>query len=250
MGKKCKCPPEGAPEWMVTYGDMVTLLLCFFVLIVSFSEIKKEDQFQAVVEEIKKAFGLKGGGGKLPTKEDPELTLIERIEAVRLSHVKVPTKSNSMDPGTDGIENTVTTVRKGDLFTDGTRIVFEPGSASLSSLGREMLDQLSNQFRGSNHIIEVHGHAARLELEGTNSLHRDLYELSFARARAVMLYLTDPSGINLDQKRFRVVANAAREPLVQRDYATTAREPNRRVEVYATESLVAEFEQPDPTATR
>ncbi|MEM1097808.1 MAG: flagellar motor protein MotB, partial [Planctomycetota bacterium] len=34
MAKKQKCPPAGAPEWMTTYGDMMTLLLCFFVLIV------------------------------------------------------------------------------------------------------------------------------------------------------------------------------------------------------------------------
>ncbi|MFW6344273.1 MAG: flagellar motor protein MotB, partial [Sediminispirochaetaceae bacterium] len=30
--RRKKCPPEGAPEWMLTYGDMVTLLLTFFVM--------------------------------------------------------------------------------------------------------------------------------------------------------------------------------------------------------------------------
>ncbi len=35
--KKCNCPPEGLPGWMATYGDMVTLLLCFFVLLFAMS---------------------------------------------------------------------------------------------------------------------------------------------------------------------------------------------------------------------
>ena len=42
MPKKKEEQEEGAPAWMVTYGDMVTLLLCFFVLLFSMSEIKKD----------------------------------------------------------------------------------------------------------------------------------------------------------------------------------------------------------------
>ena len=114
MGKKCKCPPAGAPEWMVTYGDMVTLLLCFFVLIVSFSEIKKKEEFQSVVEEIQKAFGMRGGGGKLPTEDDPALSLIERLEAVRMRQERIPNKSNVKDPGQTGREPRVTTIREGN----------------------------------------------------------------------------------------------------------------------------------------
>ena len=108
MAKKgCKCPPEGAPAWMLTYGDMMTLLLCFFVLIVSFSEIKKEDEFLAVVREIQKAFGMKGGGGKMPTNEDPSMSLIERLEALRLRFEIRPNYSNTEEPGMEGRETTV-----------------------------------------------------------------------------------------------------------------------------------------------
>ena len=45
----------GAPAWMVTYGDMMTLLLCFFVIIVAMSEIKKEEKFRQVLESIRQA---------------------------------------------------------------------------------------------------------------------------------------------------------------------------------------------------
>ena len=44
--------PKGAPEWLVTYGDAMTLLLCFFVIIVSMSEVKKDERFQRVMERL------------------------------------------------------------------------------------------------------------------------------------------------------------------------------------------------------
>ena len=241
--KKCKCPPAGAPEWMVTFGDMVTLLLCFFVLIVSFSEIKKEDIYQAVVEEIQKSFGMKGGGGKLPTQEDPELTLIERLEAVRLYQMKEPTRSNTVDPGAQGRERRVTRVREGDLFTTGTVIVFEPGSAQLSEQGKQALRDIAGMAQGLNNLIEVRGHAASMELEQVASDYEDLWGLTFARARAVFDYMTGIE-VGLSPKRFRLTANADREPLRQRTYSVSGQKPNRRVEVFVSESLVDDFQQP------
>ena len=47
----------GCPDYMVTYGDMMSLLLCFFVIIVSLSQFKEEQRFHAVMDSIKKAFG-------------------------------------------------------------------------------------------------------------------------------------------------------------------------------------------------
>ena len=58
MARKKKQAPAGAPQWMVTYGDMMTLLLCFFVIIVSMSEIKKDERFQEVIESIRSAFAI------------------------------------------------------------------------------------------------------------------------------------------------------------------------------------------------
>ncbi|MHC4092412.1 MAG: flagellar motor protein MotB, partial [Planctomycetota bacterium] len=57
MAKKKYKASAGAPAWMVTYGDMMTLLLCFFVLLVAMSEIKQEDKFLQVVESLRHAFG-------------------------------------------------------------------------------------------------------------------------------------------------------------------------------------------------
>ena len=59
--KKCApCPPTGAPDWMVTYGDLMTLLLCFFVLLFSFSEMDKL-QFESMKDSFTGAFGVMDG---------------------------------------------------------------------------------------------------------------------------------------------------------------------------------------------
>lgn len=251
MSKKCKCPPVGAPEWVLTYGDMMSLLLVFFIMIVSMSEIKKDDQFKAVVEEVKKAFGMQGGGGKLPTKDDPELSFIEVAEVIEMKKQQERNQSSSTDPGMDGRESTVTTIREGLVFTTGGRVTFEPGSADLNEYGRRQLLTVVDRenIRGTNNIIELRGHAELMELEAGDSDYTDLWTLSFARTRAVMEFLTSDA-VGLKADRFRLIANADREPLAKRAYTPADQMPNRRVEMLWTESLVQEFANPEPRTGR
>ncbi|MGB0766204.1 MAG: OmpA/MotB family protein [Phycisphaeraceae bacterium] len=241
--KKCKCPPPGAPDWMVTYGDMVTLLLCFFVLIVSFSEIKKQDQYQAVVEEIKKAFGMRGGGGKLPTKDDPALSLIERLEAIRMRQERVPNKSNVKDPGQSGREPRVTTIREGKQYAVGGKILFEPGSAELTEPNRlQLIDLVSRiKLKDSTNKIELIGHAASMELANSDGTSGDLRLLSYQRAAAVEDFLTGteiPSAYRLNGARFLLAGAADREPIDPRGINTDEARENRRVEIVVTEHVV------------
>ncbi len=249
MADKCKCPPAGAPEWMTTYGDMMTLLLCFFVLIVSFSEVKKEEQFQAVVEHIKQAFGMMGGGGKIPITDDPTMSLIKRLDAMRLKQEKQPNRSNTKDPGQKGREAKVTKIREGMVVGTGGRIHFEPGSAVLSEPVKQAVRELvaSAKIKGTENILELRGHASALELpEGGNGEFEDVWELSFARARALQEFMitAEPAGLGMNPERFRVSANGAREPLDSRAYTTAEEQLNRRVEVLVSETLVTEMQTP------
>ena len=232
---------------MVTYGDMVTLLLCFFVLIVSFSEIKKEDQFQAVVEEIKQAFGMKGGGGKLPTEDDPTLSLIERLESIRMRQERVPNKSNVKDPGQTGRESRVTDVREGERYVLGGRVEFQPDSAELTPETKAQLLDLVERYKlaGTENLLEVSGHAAELELTNPDGTRGDLYLLSNQRAQAVMNYLVSdevPVELRLDPRRFRLIANADREPINPRAYSAEEARKNRRVEIVVSENVVRDYQ--------
>ncbi len=243
MGKKCKCPPVGAPEWVLTYGDMMSLLLCFFIILVALSEIKKEDEYRAIVAEVKKAFGMKGGGGKIPSTDDPKLSLMKRLEELQLRQSPHKQPSNTDDPGMDGKNPQVTRVREGMLFTQGGRVTFEPGSADLTNKAIRDLQSVAGLVRGYNNKIEVRGHAATMEL-GVQSAYPDLWTLSYARAKAVMDYLAS-SEIGIRSDRIRLVANADSEPLVQRVYTPAGQEPNRRAEILVMEALTRDFQQPE-----
>jgi len=61
--KKKKREQPGVPEWMVTYGDLMSLLLTFFILLASFSELKKPREYQRVVDAIQDELGVNGGVG-------------------------------------------------------------------------------------------------------------------------------------------------------------------------------------------
>ena len=247
MAKKCKCPPAGAPEWVLTYGDMMSLLLVFFIMIVSLSEIKREDKFQAVVEEVQKAFGMKAGGGKIPVTDDPELSFLQIREASQLERDREQRRSNAIDPGIDGREPTVTRVREGLMHAVGGRITFEPGSADLTDSGKTQLRRIveKEKIRGTNNIIELRGHAA--SMEDASGRTPDLWALSYARAQAVMQYLTSTE-VGLRPDRFRLSANGDREPLTRRAYSAAEQEPNRRVEIFLSETLVRDMASPEPRA--
>jgi len=56
-GKDCKCPPTGLPPWMGTFADLMSLLMCFFVLLLSFSEMDAL-KFKRLAGSMKLAFGV------------------------------------------------------------------------------------------------------------------------------------------------------------------------------------------------
>jgi len=55
--EECKCPPPGAPAWMSTFADLMSLLMCFFVLLLSFSEMDVL-KFKQIAGTMKFAFGV------------------------------------------------------------------------------------------------------------------------------------------------------------------------------------------------
>ena len=244
MAQKCKCPPAGAPQWVMTFGDMMSLLLTFFILLVSLSEIKKEEQFRAIVKEVQKAFGMHGGGGRVPSKDDPQLTFIERIKAMQLVSRKQPTKSNTQDQGPQGTDPLVTTPRKAEIqIVDGGRVTFEQGSAQLAAEQRQRLIEVATLIRGFNTKIHISGHADEGEpLEG--SRFKDLSDLSYARAKAVADFLKSDA-CKVKAARLRIDANAAHERLKWAAYEAAELRTNRRVEIFVSNMLVEELTKPE-----
>ncbi|MCC5831245.1 MAG: OmpA family protein [Phycisphaeraceae bacterium] len=232
------------PEWVLTYGDMMTLLLCFFILLAAFSELKKEDEFKIMAEIVRQSLGLAGGGGDLPTDDDPKLSMIERLEKRELRQMLKRNTSAADDPGIDGKHTQVTRIREGWKFVVGGSVTFAPGSVTLSDQAKDGLDNVVELIRGYTNKIEVRGHASNREMMGPSPW-RDLRELSYARAAAVEDYLVSEEGGRIDPSRIRVVAVADREPLVRRQYDDAQHAANRRVEVLVMEAVVEDFTRPE-----
>ena len=243
MAKQKKCPPAGAPEWVMTYGDLMSLLLTFFILLVAISEIKQDDRYQQIVESVHEAFGMNGGGGVMPMDEVPnDLSIIEKIEMLAAKNSQSRNPSHAEDPGADGREQKVVTIREGKKIQVGGRIIFEPDSAVLSDRAKGQLEQIADLLRGENNKIEVRGHVAAGEMgDDTDAM----WDLSMQRAKAAMFYLTSEAA-GIRSERVRIMANADFEPIKQRAYDAQAAEQNRRVEVIVSEALVQDYQTPEP----
>lgn len=98
--KKCKCPPPGAPAWMATFSDLMSLLMCFFVLLLSFSEMDVL-KFKQLAGAMREAFGVQM---QIKVEDIPKGTSIiaqefspGRPEPTPLNEVRQMTINNDMN---------------------------------------------------------------------------------------------------------------------------------------------------------
>ncbi|MEE9293419.1 MAG: flagellar motor protein MotB [Phycisphaerae bacterium] len=236
MVTKKKQMPRGAPDWMVTYGDMMTLLLCFFVILVSMSEMKKDRRFQEVMDSIRAAFGYDGTVGVVPTISTSRNSLVEQLRRVVLPDY-IKREGDSDEEGIDGRVFRVTNVREGVNLQVGGRVSFERFGAVLKPGAEALISSLAGKVVGHNTIIKVRGHAT-LEPLPPDSPFRDPMDLSIARARAVAGVM-QRHGIR--PERLRIVGVGSTEPLVAQAYTETRRALNRRVEIIVTEAIVGDY---------
>ena len=247
MAKRQKKAKPGVPEWVVTYGDMMSLLLCFFILLAAFSELKKDHEYQRVITAVKEAFGFSGGVGVLPTDDMPLRSMLELLEELeRETRTRKENKLSETEvQGVRGKETRVSKVREGMMFTIGGHLTFEPGSAELKPAAKTELLRVSEMLAGKRNKIAVRGHTASMVLpEG--SPYADLMDLSYYRAKNTAEFLRDEGGI--DERLLIVEARGDSEPLEGRKFSVAAQTANRRVEVIMTEVVLGEM-SPDAGST-
>lgn len=234
--KKKKKADEGAPAWMVTFGDMMSLLLCFFVILVSMSEFKQTERFQKVMESIKRAFGYKGGAGWTPGLVAPNNTLDKQMAQLIMRKWQLQI-GKSTEEGIEGENPSVKTVREGLEYTVGGRVSFEPGRAKLLEQAKEQLGIFADVIRGMNNKIRIRGHAAR-KAPAQYHPFAGLDDLSYARALAVKKYFI---ALGIRPERITCEACGDNEPLRTQTYDESGRAYNRRVSIVVTENLVEEY---------
>lgn len=246
MGRKKKKVSAGAPEWMVTFGDMMSLLLCFFVIIVSMSEIKQDQRFQKVVESIKRSFGYRDSVGMVPGMNVPTNTLDpEKINMI-IQKLEM-NKGRSKDRGISGENPSVRSIRDGLEYIIGGKVSFEEGRAVLLDQAKRQIDIFIEGIGvvGMNTKMRVRGHAARKSPDLYRPF-KSLDDLAYARGIAIKDYLIH-KGVR--ENRITVEACGDNEPVASQAYNDADRAKNRRVSIIVTENLVEDYQGSSPDDT-
>jgi chemotaxis protein MotB len=234
----------GAPEWVVTYGDIMSLLVCFFVVMFGLSQMNKS-KFRIYAAAIRGYFGAHGQQEKslLEDQKSNDSLTVSFKEYLKRANVESKGKEQGGVSGFDGDKIKVRKIRDGLQITLGDKQLFEEGSAKLrldDPTVRESLDYLAKELVGYRFVIKVNGFASPTEFGKIRdaSIH-DLWELSYARARNVMDYLahgTKPD-FQITEKRFRIGAQGTND-LVKSANGEEIPAENRSVEIIVTEQRV------------
>lgn len=222
-------PEPNATLWLVTYADMMTLLLCFFIMLVAMSEVKSE-KFQRMLESMRRAFGVQAGmeaGTGSPARRN---SLFENVQALRVQGGRGNMQGGAETINVHGREFLCKTVKDGLLITMGDKVGFEQGSAEISGDMKADLNAIIGLVKDYSNRVLVGGHTSAQEVGDETGQ----WELAFQRAAAVGKYLEE-SGIN--PRRLKLSASGGFNP-VDTDLTAEGRGRNRRVEITVSEDLV------------
>jgi len=227
----------GIPEWVVTFGDMMSLLLTFFIMLVSLSEIKEEEHFQALVESFRRQFGHDSSIASLaPGNSRPRNALLAKLALLGRARRFDTHRGGDKVSAPSGDHPRVLIVRHG-IPGIGTVITFPEGSPHLSEQNKEILQKEALEIGGKPQKIEIRGHTSQRPVPKDSGF-RDHWDLAFARCRAAMDYLVE---LGIDRKRIRMTVAGANEPVsMSTDPAKWKQNP--RVEIIMLGETVGEHE--------
>jgi chemotaxis protein MotB len=243
-------PEEGAPAWMTSFSDMMVLMLCFFVLLLSFAKMD-QPTFHSALGSVRQALG---GKGKLPEQREPPPELKEDAPPAPLPPTTTPEsreeRENKREQATlarirrfltdRGLaaDVEVSASRRGIILRTKDQVLFDSGGASLKLEGTPILDavaELARQFPGQ---LAIEGHSDDRPIQ--NVIYPSNWELSGARSAAVLRYLIEAK---LDRALMHVAGYADTRPIADNSQEE-GRSRNRRVEfVFEYETALERTDQ-------
>jgi len=273
MADDCpKCPPTGAPLWLATFADLMSLLMCFFVLLLSFATMDAA-KFKKVAESMEDAFGVQRdivaveppmGTSIIAQHFSPAITQPTPLEQIKQSTTQKSTKVNvsvkdmedvkqkmlqakigEVDSQADKIKGSLTQeIAEGlvSVATDNLKIIirinergsFPSGTAILKAGFEPVMEKITSAVNDAPGIVHVAGHTDNIPI--STDWYRSNWELAAGRAVTVADYMLKKKGT--DPNRVIVEGYADTKPLVANDSAEN-RAKNRRVEIIIS--------QEDPT---
>jgi chemotaxis protein MotB len=218
------------PSWMITFSDLVTLMMTFFIVLVSMASLTDIYKRKVAIGSVSGTFGTGA-----PSMSD--LTTVDTRTQVDPGPINVfkdlsPVKEHLWeDPDQDlRFESN----RFMQRLSIGADALFAPASAELTDAGRAMLDRLRPVVMESAHPLGLSGHTSGgLDEFGPSYLPKPWvkvdfsWQLSLARVVAVYRYFVE---VGVDPEKLRLEAFGRFRPRVEIEDAA-ARHTNRRVEI-------------------
>lgn len=228
----------GIPEWVVTFGDMMSLLLTFFIMLVSLSEIKSKERYQAMVDSMRRQFGHDSSRASMaPGDHKPRNAQLAKLATegrAKRAHtfnggdkVRAPVGDNPR------VEN----LHPGEKKATGGALFFAVGSTELNERNKRDLQRIALEIGGKRQKIEIRGHTSNLPIPD-DAPFKDKWQIAHLRCRIAMDFLVS---LGIDPQRIRLVAAGPHEP------ARLAEDPellkqNERVEIYLLAEVTEEFQ--------
>jgi chemotaxis protein MotB len=227
-------------RWMASYMDMVTVLMCMFIVLFAMSTVDA-DKFEQLKNSLATGFGAVDVGmvdtaegivvppdlADTPAAEDLGLTALELAlaEVDDLTAVQEAMRSALAAAGLDSLVDYTIDERGLSVGLVGSETFFEPNVATLSAQATAVLDTIGPILAGTGREVSVEGHADR---HGVTINYPTDWELSSARATQVLRHLVERTGVG--QERIGAIGYGSARPADHGDdLAAMAR--NRRVDV-------------------
>jgi chemotaxis protein MotB len=217
-------------EWMTTYSDLVTLLLCFFVLLFSFSVIDAK-KFEAIIRSFQGSLSVLDSGKTI----DEDQYISQALQSNRLLREQQEAESmewlyRQLDEyiQQNNLEGTVVlgVEERGLLIRFKDQVLFDSGKAIIRKDGEPIVQSIGEILKQNDRAIRVEGHTDNVPMHSL--LYPSNWELSTARAVNVVKFFIEKVGIA--PTRLSAAGYSEYHPIADNDTAEN-RQKNRRVDV-------------------
>ncbi|WP_102026753.1 flagellar motor protein MotS [Salirhabdus sp. Marseille-P4669] len=253
--RKSNKKKQSTSSWINTYADMITLVLVFFILLFSISQIDAE-KFQTVAQSYRDRVIFDFQPSIVPAETPSELgDTIDNPDEDELA--SVDDESEEQDVGeeqglrdqedelakvmeevnkfllNEGLQDVITANRtdRGVVLILSEKILFESGEANIIDEGKPFLDKVGKLLSQIPNDVKVEGHTDSRPI--ATYRYPSNWELSSARASSVIRYLTE-NNTTLDSERFQSSGFADTRPVAENN-SDKNMQKNRRVEIVILE---------------
>jgi len=221
MARRPKKESGGAPAWMVTFSDMVTLLLTFFVLMLSMASMDQV-KFNDAAGSLRDAFGVMKGGNKTDISKPKVVEFVPiNDDFVSRLYKRMLTEFNRLK-----IDARISLVkdRGAVILRVNESLLFAPGQTEVRPESYPTLNDIARLLQDLPFHLRVEGHTDDTPVR-TNNVSN--WDISVARAVSVVKYMADNNLLPLD--RLSAVGYGSQRPLSAGDRGED-KALNRRVD--------------------